>query len=167
MTSSESDFAEIACVHGALIGRIARSYAANAARAEELAQDIYVSVWQALPRFRGDASMRTFVARIAHNRAISHVAREAKAPRLVALDDGIAAAVVSPEDAIERADLRAKLEAAVQRLPVNQKLVVTLALEGFSPEEIAAVLGVNVSAATVRLHRAKAALQAMLKGSTT
>ena len=111
--------------------------------------------------------MRTFVARIAHNRAISHVAREAKAPRLVALDDGIAAAVVSPEDAVELADLRAKLEAAVQCLPVNQKLVVTLALEGFSPEEIAAVLGVNVSAATVRLHRAKTALQAMLKGSTT
>jgi len=161
------DFGEVARTHGALIRRIARSYEANAGHAQELAQDIYVSVWQALPRFRGEASMRTFVARIAHNRAISHVARAAKGPRLVGLDEKIPAPVASPEDAAERADLRAKLEAAVQRLPLNQKLVVTLALEGFSPEEIAAVLGVNVSAATVRLHRAKAALQEMMKGSIT
>jgi RNA polymerase sigma-70 factor (ECF subfamily) len=165
MTATDADFAELARAHGPLIGRIARSYEANAARAEELVQDIYLSVWQAMPRFRGDASMRTFVARIAHNRAISHVAREARAPRLVRLDEEMPAGVASPEDAAEQSDLRAKLEAAVQRLPMNQKLVVTLALEGFSAEEIASVLGVNVSAASVRLHRAKAALQDMLKGS--
>ena len=160
------DFADIARVHGPLIGRIARSYEANAARAEELVQDVYLSVWQALPRFRGEASMRTFVARFAHNRAISHVAREARAPRHVVLDDEMPAAAPSPEDAAAHADLRAKLEAAVQRLPLGQKLVITLALEGFSPEETGEVLGVSASAASVRLYRAKAALQAMLKGGS-
>src|SRR5262245_14232442 len=82
-TGDDATFATIARQHGPLIGRIARSYEANAARAEDLVQDIYLSVWQALPRFRGDASLRTFVARIAHNRAISHVSREARGPRLV------------------------------------------------------------------------------------
>jgi len=165
MKATDEDFAEVARTHGPLIRRIARSYEANPACAEELAQDIYLSLWQALPRFRGDASLRTFVARVAHNRAITHVAREARAPRPVALDDGMRSPGASPEDAVAARDLRVKLEGAVQRLPVSQKVVAALALEGFSPEEIAAVLGVTVSAASVRLHRAKAALQEMLKGS--
>jgi RNA polymerase sigma-70 factor (ECF subfamily) len=164
MSESES-FAQIVRSHGPMIRRIARSYEANAARAEELVQDIYLSLWQALPRFRGESSQRTFVARVAHNRAITHVAREARGPRLVMLDKGMAGETTTPEEDVARADMRQKLEAAVRQLPVGQKLVVTLALEGFSPEEIASVLGLSVSAASVRLHRAKAALQDMMKGS--
>lgn len=162
--TAETDFDEIARAHGALIRRIARSYESNRARADELVQEIMVAIWQAMPRFRGDASVRTFVARIAHNQAISHVAREAKVPRQIMLDDAMEALAASPEDQVQASDMRAKLEAAVQRLPVGQKLVVTLALEGFSPEEVADVLGINVSAASVRLHRAKSSLQEMLKG---
>lgn len=162
---SETDsFGEIVRAHGPMIRRIARSYESDRARAEELVQDVYLNLWQALQRFRGESSLRTFVARVAHNRAITHVAREARAPRLVTLDEAIPGEMASPEEAAERADMRAKLEAAVQQLPVGQKLVVTLALEGFSPEEIASVLGVSVSAASVRLHRAKTVLQEAMKG---
>ena len=63
--------------------------------------------------------------------------------------------------------MRANLEAAVQRLPFNLKVAATLALEGFSPEETAEVLGIGTSAAAVRLHRAKERLKEMLKGSAT
>ena len=160
-----ADFDDIARDHGALIRRIARSYEANGARAEELTQDIHLALWQALPRFRGDASVRTFVARIAHNRAISHVAREAREPRIVELDGALPATGGTPEEHVAQSDMRAKLEAAVQRLPWNLKVAATLALEGFSPEEVAAVLGIGVSAASVRLHRAKEQLKEMLKGS--
>lgn len=158
-------FEDIAKQHAPLIRRIARSYEANAARADELVQEIHLALWQALPRFRGDASMRTFIARIAHNRAISHVAREAREPRAVALDDNLHASDASPEERTAQQDLRAKLEAAVQRLPLSLKVAATLALEGFSPEEVAEVLGIGVSAASVRLHRAKEQLRDMLKGS--
>ena len=160
-----SRFEEIVKLHAPLIRRIARSYEANTARADELVQDIHLALWQALPRFRGDASLRTFIARIAHNRAISHVAREAREPRAVALDDNLHAADASPEERTAQQDLRAKLEAAVQRLPLSLKVAATLALEGFSPEEVADVLGIGVSAASVRLHRAKEQLRDMLKGS--
>jgi RNA polymerase sigma factor (sigma-70 family) len=162
-----SRFEEIVKQHAPLIRRIARSYEANAARADELVQDIHLALWQAMPRFRGDASMRTFIARIAHNRAISHVAREAREPRAVALDDNLHASDASPEERTAQQDLRAKLEAAVQQLPVSLKVAASLALEGFSPEEVAEVLGIGVSAASVRLHRAKEQLRDMLKGSVT
>jgi RNA polymerase sigma-70 factor (ECF subfamily) len=163
--ASSEDFAAIARTHGAMIARIARSYEANAARAEELVQDIFLAVWQALPGFRGDAQLRSFIARIAHNRAISHVAREVRSPRATVLDDIHPSSAPTPEEAAALTDARMKLEAAVQRLPVNQKLVVTLALEGFSPEEVSEVLGITPSAASVRLHRAKTALQEMLNRS--
>lgn len=157
----------IARDHGAMIARIARSYESNAARAEELVQEIFLAVWQALPSFRGEAKMRSFIARIAHNRAISHVDREVRAPRVVPLEDTMPSPAPTPEDAATSANARAKLEAAVRQLPLNQKLVVTLALEGFAPEEVADVLGITASAASVRLHRAKAMLQQILSGRSS
>jgi RNA polymerase sigma-70 factor (ECF subfamily) len=160
-------FEDIARQHAPLIRRIARSYEANPARADELVQEIHVALWQALPRFRGEAALRTFVARIAHNRSISHVAREAREPRSIALDDTLHDADPTPEQHVTREDLRTKLEAAVQRLPVSLKVAATLALEGFSPEEVAEVLGIGVSAASVRLHRAKEQLKDMMKGTTS
>lgn len=148
--------------HGSLIRRIARSYEANRAIVDEMVQDIYLALWEALPRFRGDAGLRTFVVRIAHNRAITHVAREARRPRAVELDEAFPDPATPPDKAAERDEARSRLERAVASLPLGQRLVVTLALEGFSPEEVAEVLGIGVSAASVRLHRAKAALQHLL-----
>jgi len=145
-----------------LIRRIARSYETNRALVDEIVQDIYLALWEALPRFRGDAQLRTFVVRVAHNRAITHVAKEARRPRSVELDEALPDTATTPEKAAERDETRSRLERAVTQLPLGQRLVVTLALEGFSPEEIADVLGIGVSAASVRLHRAKASLQQLL-----
>jgi RNA polymerase sigma factor (sigma-70 family) len=149
--------------HGPLIRRIARSYEANRALVDEMVQDIYLALWEALPRFRGDAALRTFVVRVAHNRAITHVTKEARRPRAVELDDNLPDSTTPPDKAAEHAEARNRLERAVMGLPLGQRLVVTLALEGFSPDEIAQVLGIAVSAASVRLHRAKAQLQMLLK----
>src|SRR5690606_23498088 len=114
-------------------------------------------------RFRGEAGLKTFIARIAHNRSISHVARAAAAPRRAPLDDNMTSPSATPEDSVVARDARRKLEAAVQNLPLSQKLVASLALEGFQPAEIANVLGISATAASVRLHRAKAALMDMFK----
>lgn len=145
--------------------RIARTYEANPALAEELGQDIYLAVWQALPTFRQEATARTFIARIAHNRAISHVTRAAREAKSVPFDllDPTAAASPhpSPEAAAIQADLRVKLEEAVRNLPLGMKIAATLMLEGFSPAETAEVIGITPSAASVRLHRAKGALEKM------
>jgi RNA polymerase sigma factor (sigma-70 family) len=150
--------------HGAMVSRIARSYEADPGRAEDLVQDIQVAVWQALPRFKADAGLRTYIARIAHNRSISHVSREVRRPASSDLDDSLPAAGPSPEDLAVEKDARRKLEDAVRRLPVGQRVVTTLALEGFTPEEVAAVLGITSAAASVRLHRAQEQLRKWFKG---
>jgi RNA polymerase sigma-70 factor (ECF subfamily) len=147
-----------------MVTRIARSYEADPGRAEDLVQDIQLAVWRALPRFKAKAGLRTYIARIAHNRAISHVARETRRPHGFDLDEDLPAAGPTPEDLAVEKDARRKLEEAVRRLPIGQRVVATLALEGFTPEEVASVLGITPAAASVRLHRAQTQLRDWFRG---
>lgn len=74
MNEKEQRFAELLRKHGPGLGRIAASYARPADQAD-LGQEISLAIWNALDGFRGDCSERTFIFRIAHNRALSHLAR--------------------------------------------------------------------------------------------
>jgi RNA polymerase sigma-70 factor (ECF subfamily) len=61
--------------HGAALGRLAASYARDPVEREDLFQEIVVAIWKALPRFRGECSVRTLIFRIAHNRGIAHLVK--------------------------------------------------------------------------------------------
>ena len=73
-------FERIVSDYGPLISRIAMSYEADPALREDLVQQIFLAVWQALPSFRADSTLKTFIARIAQNRAISFVAKQVRQP---------------------------------------------------------------------------------------
>jgi len=166
LSRNARELAEVLRQHAGLITRVARAHESDRGRAEELTQEIHLAIWQALPKYRGESNLRTYIARIAHNRAVLHVAREARAPNLVSLDpfdESLPSGAHTPEAAALQAEARRRLERAVQELPIALKLTVTLALEGFSADEVAGVLGISASAAAVRLHRAKAALQDKLR----
>ena len=74
----ESDYEQLWRDYGASLGRLASSYELGAHAREDLLQEIRLAIWVALPRFRGESSLRTFVFRIAHNRALTHVWRRKK-----------------------------------------------------------------------------------------
>ena len=73
----DREFETLLAAHGPMLRRIAGSYEADPERRRELEQDILLAVWRALPRFRGEAPVKAFLARIAHNRAVTHVSKEA------------------------------------------------------------------------------------------
>jgi RNA polymerase sigma-70 factor (ECF subfamily) len=74
--------------YAAPIRRLCAAYAAGAADREDLFQDIFLAVWRALPGFRGDASARTWLYRIAHNVALTWQARDRRRQsRETVLDD--------------------------------------------------------------------------------
>lgn len=145
-----------------MLRRIASSYEARAHLAQELVQDIYFAIWRALPAYRGDAALRTFVARIATNRAITHVARELRVPPSTDLDDGIPAPGMGPEGQAIALDRRAKLMVAVRRLPLALRQTALLTLEGLTPAEIAEVLGISTNAVAIRMSRAKSLLRELM-----
>ena len=110
------DFEAVMQQHGPALGRVAASYATGADR-DDLLQDIALAVWRALGRFRGESSLRTYVLRIAHNRALAFLARrrtegqlppEAPDPR------------PGPEAALAAGEAQAALLAAVRALPVTE-----------------------------------------------
>lgn len=155
-------FEEIMQAHGVMISRIAASYEANPFLRQELEQDIITAIWRALPGFRAEASIRTFLARIAHNRAISHVARAANEPKLSTLDDNLRSSHPTPFEEVERNDQQERLMCAVRSLPLSAREPVVLTLEGFTPREIAAMLDLTPNVVSIRLTRAKEMLRAAL-----
>src|SRR3546814_19424760 len=72
------DIDDVLRQHGPMLSRIAASYEFESARREDLLQEISLALWRALPRWRGEASLRTFAARIAHNRAVDPLARHCR-----------------------------------------------------------------------------------------
>ena len=162
----EERFAALMTAEGAALARLAATYAGDRGDREDLFQDIAVAIWQALPRFRGECSERTFVFRIAHNRGIAHIARR----RLPIIDSGEAPdppdARPDPEQSLSAEQQNRRLLDAILSLPVGHRQVVTLALEGMSYSEIGQVLGIAESNVGARLTRARQALRTRLTGAT-
>ena len=152
---AETIFDDVVREHGPMIARIAASHEARPHLAEELVQEICFAVWRALPSFRGDSSLRSFVARIAGNRAASHVARAMRTPAGDEIDENLPASDDDPETSAVAQDRQSRLLAAVRELPLVSRQVVTLTLEGFGPGEIADALGITANAVSIRLSRAK------------
>lgn len=160
--SAGERFEQLLAEEGAALARVAASYVADAARRDDLFQEICLAIWQALPRFRGESSLRTFVFRIAHNRGLAAVARRRPTGEPLDLAEEVADARPTPELAADQRQRRERLAAAVRELPLALRQALTLALEGLSQREIGEVLGISEGNAAVRLTRARKALKKLL-----
>ena len=162
----EARYLRIVGEHEPAIRRLAASYEREPARRQDLVQEIWLALWQALPAFGGAWTERTFVFRIAHNRAVTHV-RHWRQRRAEALDDGapIPAATRDPESTAAGHQQRERLEAAVRLLPLGLRQAIVLRLEGLSAREIADVLGISENNVAVRLTRAREALTRRLESA--
>jgi RNA polymerase sigma-70 factor (ECF subfamily) len=156
-------FERIVADYGPLISRIAMSYEADPSLREDLTQQIFLAVWQALPSFRADSSLKTFIARVAQNRSISFVTKQVRQPRLAELPEKLEADTLNPEESAIEVNEREMLLEATRRLPLPQRQVIILVLEGFDYSEIAEMLDIAPNALALRLSRAKAALKSMLE----
>src|SRR5579864_5452658 len=151
MNRPSPPFEDVVKEHGPMIRRIAASYEANPNLAEELVQDILLALWSALAGFRHEASVRTFVARIANNRGVSHVQRALRLPPSQEISEELPSADNDPESEVIFRQREANLPGAVWRLPLSLRQVVMLTLEGLSPAEIASVIGISANAVAIRL----------------
>ncbi len=161
MSHLSTDFSQVLQEHAALLGRVAATYEANFHKRQELLQEITLAVWQALDKFKGDSSIKTYVLRVAHNKAITHVAYHAKQPR----NDSYCE-MESPEpshkpSAVEQIDQQQKIQmmlGQIRQMPIQTRQVVTMSMEGLSYDEIADACGISSSNAGVVLNRARKVL---------
>jgi len=164
----DARFRAIAAEYAATLVRVARGYEADEQRQQDLVQDMLFAIWSALPRFEGRASVRTWVYRIAHNVAVSHVLKQRRdaLSRAVPIEDAKIGALV--RDAAREAEGREavqKLAALVRALRPADAQIVLLYLEGLEHDDIAEITGLSRENVAVKIHRIKGALtRAMQEG---
>lgn len=146
--------------------RLCRSYCAGPAEAEDLFQEITMALWTALARFRGEASERTWLYRIAHNVALTFAAKrrkQAERERPIESTTGPGIVACDLEARVTEEQRRQVLQQLVRDLCIEDRRLILLYLEGLSGAEIEAVTGLTRSNVTVRLSRIRRRLAERLQ----
>jgi RNA polymerase sigma-70 factor (ECF subfamily) len=152
------ELAHVLTEFGPSLGRVVAAYARAAADREDLAQEIALALVRALPRYRGESSLRTYVLRIAHNCGVRFSTRR-PAPSLPLDEAAHRTSAPSPEQAAVAQQHVEQLAEALRGLPLGMRQVLSLSLEGLSQSEIADVLELSENVVSVRLHRARKLLR--------
>ncbi len=128
--------------------------------AADIAQEIWIQIFRALPNFRGDAQFRTWAHRIAVNRTLNALRRTR---RLAAIEVEVQDDSASVEPDIERVFLAESIDEAAARLPPGARTVFLLHdVEGYTHEEIAAKLGITSGGSKSQLFKARSKLRSLL-----
>src|SRR5262249_4196864 len=126
------------------------------ADADDLAQETFLAAWSSLGRYRGQASLRSWLCAIAWNKRLSFARSRRRAVAREASSDPPDCAVVTPDQHLDR-------PAALAALPPAQRAAVALCLGGgFSHAEAAEVLGAPVGTIKSHVERGRSKLAAAL-----
>lgn len=128
--------------------------------AMDLTQDSFLKAWQALPGWRPEARFRTWLFRIARNASVDVLRRRGLAEFVpIDLAPEVAGGEPTPEARLETVQSLGQLEAALRRLPTDQREILLLReIEELSYAEIASVLDLAEGTVKSRIARARAAL---------
>ena len=141
-------------VHGVILRLVGHA----SARAEDLTQEAFVRAWQALPTFRFESAVSTWLHRLAVNTALMELRARRSRPQVDDEEDALES--LSMPDTAGCAVLGRDLERAAATLPPRARAVLVLHdVEGWKHEEIAAELGMAVGSSKAQLHRARGLLR--------
>lgn len=177
----EPTFAALVARHHGPMVRVARAYVKSDDVAQEVVQEAWMGILKGLEKFEGRASLKTWMYRILTNRAKTRGKREGRTTPFSALgtDDATPvdadrfdtgggwnsppAAWARPDRARTDADIRRRLQQAIDALPERQRVVITLRdIEGLPSADVCNVLDITETNQRVLLHRARARVRAWL-----
>jgi len=148
--------------YGTPLERLVRGYEADAEARRDLLQEIHIALWRSFAGFNGRCSLRTWVYRVAHNVAISHVNRQrrAKSMVLVGLEEleNLPDQNATDPDADRQHTLQRLLE-LIQRLKPLERQVILLYLEGLDAASIGDITGISPGNVATKIHWIKRILR--------
>lgn len=155
-----------------VIGLVGR-YVNDWSECQDIAQDVFMRAYRALPNFRGDAQFSTWLHRIAVNTAKNHLVAKKRRPPNEDIDvmdaeqyDGSLRLRDNdtPEHELLRQEIERTVMDAVERLPDDLRQAISLReVEGLSYDEIAERMGCPIGTVRSRIFRARDAIDAQLK----
>ena len=160
MTHAEQErqFLELFERNKASIRRVCYGYLNSPCEVDDLFQEIMTNVWHSLPSFRGEAKVSTWVYRIAVNTALVYRKKWKQGEELPEIVDSSPCA----QQTLEDRERLAMLHNAIATLPDQERLIITLLLEGLSYKEIADVTGITVNYVGVKISRIKESLEQLI-----
>ena len=156
--------------HNRMLFRTARAILRDDAEAEDALQEAYLHAYEAMGTWRSDAKFSTWIARIVANEALMRVRKRARRAEIVPLQAGVTETEINeipddnmndtPERSAQRTEMRRLLEAQIDALPDDYRVVFVLrAVQELSVEETAETLGIPQATVRTRLFRARSLLR--------
>jgi RNA polymerase sigma-70 factor (ECF subfamily) len=151
-------YQEAADAYDAALERLARAYEADAEVRRDLLQDIHMALWRSFEGFDGRCSLRTWVYRVAHNTAASHVIRQRrnKSQTLVGLEE--LESVPDHREGALTADRRHALERLMELVqslkPLDRQIILSY-LDGLDAASIGEITGISPENVATKIHRIK------------
>jgi RNA polymerase sigma factor (sigma-70 family) len=144
----EARFVRVFDAYGPALRRLCSAYRSDVTEQQDLLQEIALAVWTALPRYRGEASERTWIYRIAHNVALTFSAIQWRRDQREKPFEPLVHDCAANDDSNRRILLD-----AIQTLKPAERQLIVLYLEGLTQNEIAEITGLTADNVGVRLSR--------------
>jgi RNA polymerase sigma-70 factor, ECF subfamily len=161
------DFAKLIETHQASVFRTLARLTGEREGLEDLAQEVFLRLYRALPHFEGRAKLSTFLYRLIVNVVNDEWSRRRTARRMEPLDRAafdVPHPAPSPADLLERSRFQDALEAALATLPLRDRTLLALHYqEGRSYDDICTILDVPMGTVKTQLYRAREKLRAAMK----
>lgn len=164
--SQDDLYKDAAEQYGSAIERLTRAYEADPERRRDLSQDINLQLWRSFERYDARCSLRTWVYRVAHNVAASHVLRERKVfANLVSLE----VLEMMPDKqqgqfAVDQQKNLEQLSRLIQRLKPLDRQVIISYLEGLDAVSTGKITGLSPANVAMKINRIKSILRRFHEG---
>ena len=168
-----TDFKSIVEAHQEKVRNTCFRFVKNPEDADDVAQEVFIQVYESLGHFRKDSELSTWIYRIAVNKSLDFIRKKKRKKRFAQLtslfgfneekEEVVLPATDNPQQDMEAKEDKQVLNSALDQLPENQKTAIMLSkYEGFSNKEIAEIMEVSLSAVEALMHRAKKNLHKLL-----
>lgn len=151
-------FLEVYREHAGLVIKTAHAFTTNTADRDDLYQEILLSVWQALPQFKGRAKLSTYVYRVAYSCALNW---KRSRQRYQSKVDHYALEMPELTSTPDERERVAWLYTRIQQLPPVDRTLILLSLDKVNYADMAEITGLSETNIGVRLHRIKQQLTAL------
>lgn len=166
LAGNERAFRKILEEHYPLIYSVVHGIARERVETDDIVQEVFIKIFRALPDFRGDARLSTWIYRIARNEAIN--AMEKRNPISVSFEDceDLAIEADNPETAHRKRIALEQIERLMDHLDEKQRIALELRYTGDkSYEEIAEIMEIPLGTVKTHIYRAKLSLRHMMTGA--
>lgn len=165
MKGDSSAFDEVVTTYQSMVINVCYGFSGNREDAEDIAQDVFIKIWEKIHSFKNEASLKTWIYRIAVNASLNFIRKQKFHALLENLDKAFLFAMEGhdPEEETRLKEQKNRVRKAIGLLPKNQRIAITLQnMRDLSYYEIAEIMETSVSSIESLIFRAKKNLRKKL-----